>query len=96
MEIAKEILRQLGGSKFVVMTGSKNFVSDNNKLTMQLTTNALKAKWLTITLDASDTYTMKFLKLKGSELTTLKEIEGVYCDQLQTLFTKYTGLYTSL
>jgi hypothetical protein len=26
----------------------------------------------------------------------VKEVKGIYNDQLQSIFTKYTGLYTSL
>ena len=29
-------------------------------------------------------------------LKVVKKIKGVYADQLQSLFTKYTGMYTSL
>lgn len=33
---------------------------------------------------------------KKAEPKMLKEYEGIYCDQLQSLFTEYTKLYTSL
>lgn len=43
MRVADIILNQLGGNKFVVMTGSKNFVSDGNTLRMNLAKNCSKA-----------------------------------------------------
>ena len=38
MTIANTILEQLGGNKFIAMTGAKNFVSDGNTLRMTLPT----------------------------------------------------------
>lgn len=107
---ASEILRQLGGRRFVAMTGAKNFLfSDitatcpNIWLRMDLTTNKSGANRLKITLKDDDTYTMYFyrqtIKTKGGiDCVVSKEqkFEGVYCDQLQEIFTNVTGLYTSL
>ena len=56
MSVADTILQQLGGHKFVVMTGSSHFVSDKNTLRMKLAKNKSKANKLDITLDAYDTY----------------------------------------
>ena len=36
MQVAQTILQQLGGNKFVVMTGSKNFIAGENFLRMNL------------------------------------------------------------
>jgi len=45
MEIAKTILAQLGGNRFIAMTGSKDFVSDGN--TLHITTLTAEATaWL--------------------------------------------------
>ena len=96
MEVANEILRQLGGNKFKVMTGSKNFRGDANSVTMDLTRNKLGAKWLTVKLEGDDTYTMTFQSFRKFEVKLKAEIKGVYCDMLQSIFTEQTGLYTSL
>jgi hypothetical protein len=97
-EIATTILSQLGGRKFLAMTGSKNLVSDTNALQMHLTRNKVSAKYLRIELKSNDTYTMTFRKAvnKNNEAPIVREFEGVYCDQLQEIFTQVTGLYTSL
>ena len=39
MKVAQTIFEQLGGNKFVAMTGSKNFVASENFLRMNLTKN---------------------------------------------------------
>lgn len=108
MRVADIILDQLGGNKFVVMTGSKNFVADGNTLRMTLAKNASKANRLWITLEADDTYTMRFFKYTAPKLNTktytftdekiteVKTTKGVYCDMLQDIFTNTTGLYTRL
>jgi hypothetical protein len=97
MKVAETILQQLGGNKFVAMTGSKNFIASENFLRMNLTRNKAKAKWLKITLNANDTYTMDFFTAdKNFNITSKVNFEYVYCDELCFLFTKATGLYTSL
>lgn len=97
MQVAQTILNQLGGNKFIVMTGSKNFVASENYLRMNLTKNKAKAKWLKITLNGKDLYDMHFFTAdKECNITTKVKFEDVYFDQLQSLFIKATGLYTSL
>lgn len=108
MNIPEIILNQLGGNKFIAMTGSKNFVADGNTLRMALAKNGSKANRLYITLEADDTYTMHFFRYTAprfnsrtysftdEKITEVKTIKGVFCDQLQELFTKVTGMYTSL
>lgn len=110
MTITQTILQQLGGNKFVAMTGSKNFVSDNkgNTLRMTLIKNKSGANRLDITLTPMDTYTMKFYKISGGKINMktfefiplktkdIKIFENVYCDMLEDIFTQTTGLYTRL
>lgn len=54
------------------------------------------ANHLTVKLDPSDTYTMVFGKIRGMDFKIVKEVSGVYNDQLQSVFTSTTGLYTKL
>ena len=100
MQVARTILEQLGGNKFVVMTGARNLVGSENSLSMRIGRNSTRINALRITLDASDTYTMTFSRVRrtkaGLSNDTIKELSGVYCDQLRTIFTDTTGLYTSL
>lgn len=100
-EQATILLQQLGGNKFIAMTGSKNFVRDENakSLTMTLRRNNSGAAWLRISLNPFDTYTMEFIKYVSKPepaYPTIKKIEGVYADMLQDIFTTVTGLQTHL
>ena len=107
MSVANTILRQLGGSKFLVMTGSKP-VADGNTLRIHLMRNMSKANRLYITLEADDTYTMRFfryiagrldkktLEWREEKITEIKTVSGVYCDMLQKVFTEVTGMDTRL
>jgi len=96
-EVAKEILRQLGGQRFIVMTGVKNLSSSPSSLTMKLPRCGTKAQWLRIVLNSKDLYDLEFVRLtKTYEREVVKEYNDIYCDQLQEIFTQETKLYTSL
>ncbi|MBQ3397075.1 MAG: hypothetical protein IJG55_12260 [Synergistaceae bacterium] len=100
-EIAQTILMQLGGKKFIIMTGSRDFTytgGENIKtsLSMRLARNKSDANSLRITLDWDDTYTMTFLKCTPKQMKVIREFEGVYFDMLQEIFTDVTGLDTHL
>lgn len=108
--IAETILDQLGGGRFIVMTGSKNFIADGNTLRMTLARNASKANRLDITLNGKDLYDMRFYRYTAprystrggqfrtypEKITEVKTYNDIFFDQLQELFTSVTGLYTKL
>ena len=110
MRTADIILEQLGGNRFIVMTGSNHFLSDGNTLRMHLAKNGSKANRLEITRNGKDLYDMRFYRYtaprystRGGEfrtypekITEVKTYNDVYCDQLQELFTEVTKLYTHL
>lgn len=98
--IATTILNQLGGNRFLSMTGSKNLLNTGKGLRMDLTANKAKCNRLEITLEKDDTYTMFFYKVQkvGYDFNIInqKKYERIYFDDLQTTFTAHTGLYTKL
>lgn len=96
--VAATILNQLGGNKFKAMTGSFDIFSDESALVMKLRKNKSKAKYLRIELNMNDTYTMIFRTEHKPTYSfpVIEKIEGVYADMLRTIFTKVTGLETSL
>jgi len=101
--VAQTIYSQLGGRRFAVMTGSKDFFTMPNALRMSLARNKSGANRLDIRYDeGSDTYTMRFYRLtfhrKELEVKCkeISEYSDVYCDSLQHIFTEVTGLYTRL
>jgi hypothetical protein len=89
---AGETLKQLGGNKFIAMTGAKNFTIGKEGLAFKIGRNAKAVNYVVIQLNGKDLYDMKFQK--GTRV--LKTANDVYGDQLQKMFTKYTGMYTSL
>jgi hypothetical protein len=98
MTTANQIFAQLGGNKFLAMTGAHTLISHGNALSMKLRTNKSKANYLIITLNGLDLYNVEFLKVNYSKDTTteVKIFENVYNDQLQNIFTEITGMYTKL
>jgi hypothetical protein len=101
-EISRNIIAQLGGNQFFVMTGSKvkhyaiAVNSGNVTLTLTLTRNAVGANHLAITLNSMDTYDVQFLAVSKKSVKVVTENNGIYCDQLRGLFESTTGIRTSL
>ena len=96
-QIAQTILQQLGGNKFIAMTGAKNLGFTNKGIQMKIGRNAKGVTHVIIDLDrGKDLYNIEFVKIRGVKRTTVKKLKGVYADQLGKIFTKYTGLRTSL
>jgi len=99
MTIPETILSQLGGKRFQVMTGARNFMADGErKLIFSIPRGSAKNNIVrvTIELDWMDLYTMKFYKFRNLTPEVVAEYDGVYFDQLQDIFTSETGLYTKL
>ena len=94
--IAKTILQQLGGNKFIAMTGAKNLGFTNNGLQMKIGRNSKGITHVIISLKSTDTYDVEFIKMRGVNRKVVKKLKGVYADQLGKIFTKYTGLRTRL
>ena len=96
--VAKTILEQLGGQKFIVMTGAKNFFYvGSNGLTFKIGRNKTRANTIVIKLNSKDLYDMELYRIdRNANEFKISEANDVYCDQLQEIFTSETGLYTSL
>jgi hypothetical protein len=100
--VPQTILAQLGGNRFLAMTGAKHLTGGVQYLSMALpNARYMKAKitHLRITLDPSDTYTVEALhcNMRGKNpIQTIVRECDVYCDNLRKTFTQLTGLETSL
>ena len=95
-QVAKTILQQLGGNRFIAMTGAKNFGSSKNSLQFKIGRNSKSISHVIITLKSSDLYDVEFIRIRGTKRTVVKKVKGIYADMLQKIFTKYTGLRTRL
>jgi hypothetical protein len=98
MSIAQSILQQLGGNKFIAMTGSTLFVGGDDYL-MFKTRKSLcinKTSKVKITLTPMDLYTVEFMSIYKDTVKIISKHEDVYVEDLQELFTRETGLVTRL
>ena len=94
---AGETLKQLGGNRFIAMTGAKNFVVGPKGMGFKIGKNAKNVNYVIIDLDrGKDLYDMYFNFVSVRGVKVKSKVKGVYADQLQKMFTKHTGMYTSL
>jgi hypothetical protein len=104
MTVSNTILAQLGGSRFIAMTGASSFTGSANALSFKLpgksgfVKNGIRG--VRIVLDPSDTYTVAFYawRKKGgvSDFKIISEYSDIYAENLRGLFERETGLRTSL
>ena len=96
-EIAKNILAQLGGNHFRVMTGADKFVALESGLSFSFKGSRV-ANHCRVILTPDDLYDFEFYKYSPSKgtCTPVKKYEHVYDDMLQPLFKEVTGLNTFL
>jgi MoaA/NifB/PqqE/SkfB family radical SAM enzyme len=98
LTVANTILEQLGGNRFRTMTGASALVGSNIGLTFKLPSRFANngINYVRITLDATDTYTVEFVRLRGTKITIVDSVSNVYADNLQAVFTSATGLAVRL
>jgi hypothetical protein len=97
--VAEEILRQFGGNKFIAMTGSWSFAGGPDSLSFRVPNAKKKIRGVMVKLMPNDLYEVRFVSQKpfpDCEVYDVAKYDNVFCDMLQELFTKETGLYTSL
>ncbi len=98
MGVAETILEQLGGaSRLRAMIGAADFVGDTNSLQFRFRKGRNGATRAIVTLDPSDTYTVRFCHIgRGYDVQEKGTVEGVYADNLRDTFARATGLYLSI
>lgn len=89
LEPAQTTLEQLGGRRFILMTGATGFIAAGTTLRFRIPRRIIR-----ITLDPSDTYTVQVITNPGGRM--IGEEEGIYADGLSASFERLTGLCTSL
>lgn len=96
-EVIKSMASYLGGNKAIVMTGGK-FIADYEKMIlnfhykMSKHSNRLEMKYD----EGQDLIDLKFLKYRAGKIKEIETIKGLYCDQIQEIFEKKTGLYLTM
>jgi hypothetical protein len=91
---ATEILNQLGGNKFIAMTGATCY-ADGNTLVSKFKGSKV-ANIMYVTLNENDLYDVKICKFKNMDVKTVKEVNNAYSDMLKEIFENTTGLRASL
>lgn len=94
--LAKEIIRQLGGNKFIAMTGAKNFGYLKNSLSFTIPRAKNGIRFIRITLNSMDLYDVEFIKARGNNIATVASIKDVYNQDLKEVVSRETGLCLSL
>ena len=96
----KTTLDQLGGNKFIMMTGARDFIysKKDNHIAFKIPRAAQNINFIKITLTAMDLYNIEFghINKKTFDYKVIKTILGLYNDQLQSIFTQETKLNTYL
>jgi hypothetical protein len=95
---AETILLQLGGSRFIVMTGARHFLADGDALRFRLPSNFAERgiNLVAVRLNDRDLYDVTFSRVRGIRSTVIAEHQDVYSDRLREIFTSETGLDTAL
>ena len=94
LQVAQTIKDQLGGHRFAVFTGARDFVGGPDFLQFRIPKAKSGINKVKVILTAMDDYTMEFWKCRGTKWDKIETRESVYCDQLQDIFLDVTGLYT--
>jgi len=95
LTVANTMLSQLGGHKFSVVTDAENFCGGKDFLQFAIPlTN--KINRLSITLTPLDTYTVKFMYVRGMSVIDRAIAQDVYCTDLLDAFEYHTGFATKL
>lgn len=100
--VAQTILQQLGGNRFLAMTGAKDLMSSPHGLSFKIKGKAPGSgrpiTHVRITLNTNDLYIVEARRWSASSLTmfTVSRTTDVWADMLGEVFTDATGLYTRL
>ena len=90
------ILKQIGGNRFIAMTGAKGFAFSNKYMSFKIGRNSKGINFVRIGHNSKDLYDMEFGFVSTKGIKVKKKVKDVYADMLGTMFEKYTGMRTSL
>lgn len=94
---AQTILAQLGGNRFLTMTGAKQLVDMGDGLQFSIGLGASnKANKVVVRLSGLDLYEVTFYSIRGVNVAIKSQHSNIYGDRLAPLFTEQTGFDTHL
>ena len=99
--VGRTILSQLGGGRFIAMTGASYFLAGSRELQFRIPRCGRKKKNINrirIELAADDTYTVTFYYVyrTGMRVNVISEHQGIYEENLKELVSEHTALRLSL
>ena len=97
---AAVILQQLGGNRFIAMTGAQGLTcggqDDRATLMCKIMRNQSGANYLKIEENGLDLYDMTLISVRGANMKIKEKATNLYADMLKSTFTNLTGLATHL
>ena len=94
MERARTIIAQMGGGRFMAMTGANQLVATDEGVRFRVPNARNRIKAVEVALNGKDLYDMRWLNIRGFECRQITEDKDVGCDQLVEFFERRTGLAT--
>jgi hypothetical protein len=90
------ILKQIGGNRFIAMTGAKDFAFSNKYMSFKIGRNSKGINFVRIGHNAKDLYDMEFGFVSVRGIKVKKKVKDVYADMLGQIFKKHTGMNVRL
>lgn len=92
VEIANEILKQIGGQRSLnLMLGLKSINAVENGLSFSFKCKS-KINYVKITLNGLDLYDVEMGKIRAGIYKVIRKEEDIYCDMLVDLIEETSGL----
>lgn len=96
-DVGKTILAQMGGAgRIKAMTGANFSFTPDGVIIQWPSRQRSRGNVVEIELKPDDTYELRFLNVSTMGRKPVKTYDGVYFDQLVSIFEKQTGLYLKL
>ena len=90
------ILKQIGGNRFIAMTGAKGFAFSDKYMSFKIGRNSKGINFVRIGHNSKDLYDMQFGFVSVRGIKVKKKVKDVYADMLGQMFKKYTGMNVRL
>ena len=90
------ILKQIGGNRFIAMTGAKGFAFSDKYMSFKIGRNSKGINFVRIGHNAKDLYDMEFGFVSTKGIKVKKKVKDVYADMLGQMFKKHTGMNVRL
>ena len=96
--IATTIIEQLGGNRFIAMTGAKDFIAlEKGGVEFAIGRNSKKVNRVKITLEWDDTYTMQFVNYRAPKLVVNnKTLSADWKPEQRTVLNEVSGVYCDM